>query len=170
MTDVKPTSIIEGAIDQDETERVGDAYFDAIARRDVDAAVALWRTGGRENVRGQVDTTAPEGVREFLSGLFGPFPDLAFEVVEKTIQDDRGSYRWKATGTFDIHGIIHAAEAVLGQPVPYTVSPRRPGDPAELVAAVAKARRVLNWQAGNSDLDQVISSAWNWYVKDRGRT
>lgn len=49
-------------------------------------------------------------------------------------------------------------------------SRRATRDPAELVAAVAKARRVLNWQAGNSDLDQVISSAWNWYVKDRGRT
>ena len=101
MTDVKPTSIIEGAIDQDETERVADAYFDAIARHDVDAAVALWRAGGRENVRGQVDTTAPDGVREFLSGLFGPFPDLALRrSSRRRSQDDRAAYRWEATGTF----------------------------------------------------------------------
>lgn len=100
MTDVKPTSIIEGAIDQDETVRVADAYFDAITRRDVEAAVALWRPGGRENVRGQVDTTAPDGVRDFLNGLFGPFPDLVFTIVEKTVQDDRAAYRWQATGTF----------------------------------------------------------------------
>jgi len=69
-----------------------------------------------------------------------------------------------------VKDVLDAAGRVAGKPVPHRMSPRRPGDPAELVAAVAKARRVLNWQAGNSDLDQVISSAWNWYVKDRGRT
>lgn len=100
MTDVKPTSAIEGAIDADETERVADAYFDAINRRDIAAAVAMWRPGGRENVRGQVDTTAPDGVREFLGGIVGPFPDFEFEVVERTIQDDRAAYRWQAKGTF----------------------------------------------------------------------
>ena len=45
MTDVQPVSIIEGAIDDEATERVADAYFDAIARHDLDAAVALWRDG-----------------------------------------------------------------------------------------------------------------------------
>lgn len=100
MTDVKPTGALEGAIDAEETERVADAYFDAINRSDIDAAVAMWRPGGRENVRGQVDTTAPDGVREFLSGIVGPFPDFAFEVVEKTVQDDRAAYRWQARGTF----------------------------------------------------------------------
>jgi glyoxylase-like metal-dependent hydrolase (beta-lactamase superfamily II)/predicted ester cyclase len=100
MTDVQPASIIDGAIDEAETERVADAYFDAIARRDTEAAVALWRPGGRENVRGQVDTTAPQGVRDFLNGIFAPFPDFAFTVVEKTVQDDRAAYRWTATGTF----------------------------------------------------------------------
>ena len=39
-------------------------------------------------------------MRDFLNGLLGPFPDLAFEVVEKTVQDDRAAYRWHATGTF----------------------------------------------------------------------
>jgi predicted ester cyclase len=100
MTDVMPASAIQGAIDADETERVADEYFEAINRRDVEAAVAMWRPGGRENVRGQVDTTAPDGVREFLGGIVGPFPDFAFEIVEKTIQGDRAAYRWQATGTF----------------------------------------------------------------------
>jgi len=100
MTDTRPVSIIEGAIDAEETARVADAYFDAISRREVEEAVALWRPGGRENVRGQVDTTAPDGVRDFLGGLFGPFPDLVFEIVERTVQDDRAAYRWQATGTF----------------------------------------------------------------------
>ena len=65
--------------------------------------------------------------------------------------------------------VLDAAGRIAGRPVPYRMSPRRSGDPAELVAAVGKARQVLNWQAGNSDLDQIISTAWNWYAKDRKR-
>ena len=83
-----------------DTARVAAAYFEALRERDLDAAVALWAPGGRENIRGQVDATAPDGVREYLGGLFASFPDFAFEVVETTVQDDRAAVRWKATGTF----------------------------------------------------------------------
>lgn len=80
--------------------KVADAYFDAIARHDLEAAVALWAPGGREHVRGQVDTVAPEGVRAFLGGLLAAVPDLRFEVVAKTVQRERVAVRWVATGTF----------------------------------------------------------------------
>lgn len=83
-----------------EAEEVGRAYFAAIADRDVERAVALWLPGGRENVRGQVDTTAPEGVREFLGGLLAAMPDSRMHVESVTAQDDRVAIRWKATGTF----------------------------------------------------------------------
>ena len=66
-----------------------------------------------------------------------------------------------------VKDILDAAARVTGKPVPHRMSPRREGDPAELVAAVGKARSVLNWQAGNSGIDQVLASAWNWHVKDR---
>ena len=65
--------------------------------------------------------------------------------------------------------VLDAAGRVVGKPVPYRMSPRRAGDPAELVAAVGKARKVLNWQAGNIDLDEIIATAWNWYAKDAKR-
>ncbi len=79
---------------------VAGEYFAAIARHDLDAAVALWAPGGLENVRGQVDTTAPEGVRAFLGGLLAAVPDLEFEVVETTSQASRVAVRWRARGTF----------------------------------------------------------------------
>ena len=68
-----------------------------------------------------------------------------------------------------VREVLDAAARVAGKPVPHRMSPRRAGDPAELVAAAGKARSLLNWQAGNSDLDQIISSAWNWYVKESRR-
>jgi glyoxylase-like metal-dependent hydrolase (beta-lactamase superfamily II)/predicted ester cyclase len=79
---------------------VAHAYFEAIGKRDLDAAVALWKPGGRENVRGQVDTTAPEGVREFLGGMLAALPDAHVEVVSQTTEDDRSIVQWQATGTF----------------------------------------------------------------------
>ena len=75
-------------------------YFDALAKRDVDAAVACWKPGGLERLIGQGDLIAPEGVRDYFSGLFAAFPDFAFEVLDTTTQRERCSVRWRATATF----------------------------------------------------------------------
>jgi hydroxyacylglutathione hydrolase len=88
-------------VDQDNsTEDVARRYFEAIAARDVDAAVALWAPGGRENVRGQVDVTAPEGVRAFIGGLIGAMPDLNMEVLVTTTEGERCAVQWRIVGTF----------------------------------------------------------------------
>lgn len=79
---------------------VAKAYFAAVAARDVEAMVACWAPGGRENVRGQVDTTAPDGVREYFTGLFAAVPDLEFRVLTTTVQKERAVVRWELLGTF----------------------------------------------------------------------
>jgi hydroxyacylglutathione hydrolase len=81
-------------------ESVARRYFEAIAARDLDGAVALWADGGRDNVRGQVDVLAPEGVREFLAELLDAVPDLDFQVVSTTTEDDRCAVQWSLSGTF----------------------------------------------------------------------
>ena len=81
-------------------EEVARAYFAAIGDHDVERAVALWRPGGRENVRGQIDAVAPEGVREFLGGMLGAMPDATLEVVGVTPCRNEVAVRWRATGTF----------------------------------------------------------------------
>src|SRR5579875_825964 len=75
-------------------------YFDALAKRDLDAAVACWKPGGVERLIGQGDLTAPEGVRDYFAGLFAAFPDFRFEVIDTTTQRQRCSVRWRATATF----------------------------------------------------------------------
>src|SRR4051812_7731619 len=82
------------------TKAVATAYFEAINRRDVEAMVALWKPGGREFIRGQVDTTAPDGVRAFFTELFGAAPDFDLQVQDMVVQKDRVAVRWRATGTF----------------------------------------------------------------------
>jgi glyoxylase-like metal-dependent hydrolase (beta-lactamase superfamily II) len=82
------------------TEAVALRYFEAIAARDVDSAVAFWAAGGREHVRGQVDVAAPEGVRAFIGGLMEAMPDMKMEVVGTTTEGERCAVQWKITGTF----------------------------------------------------------------------
>jgi glyoxylase-like metal-dependent hydrolase (beta-lactamase superfamily II)/predicted ester cyclase len=81
-------------------EAVARRYFEAIDARDLETAVSLWAEGGRENVRGQVDTVAPEGVREFIGGLIDAVPDLHMEIISTTTEDDRCGVQWRMTGTF----------------------------------------------------------------------
>jgi len=83
-----------------EAEAVARRYFAAIDAHDLEAAVALWAPGGRENVRGQVDVTAPEGVRAFIGDLLGAMPDLKFELASTTTEDERCAVQWRLTGTF----------------------------------------------------------------------
>ncbi len=82
------------------TRTVAKTYFEAIARRDVDAMVACWRPGGREFIRGQVDTTAPDGVRAFFTELFAAVPDFDLQVEDMVVDKGRAAVRWRATGTF----------------------------------------------------------------------
>lgn len=67
------------------------------------------------------------------------------------------------TGTGrSVREVIDAARRVTGKQVPATERPRRPGDPAALVAAVERARSVLGWRATRSSLEEIIQSAWRW--------
>jgi hydroxyacylglutathione hydrolase len=81
-------------------EAVARRYFAAIDARDLELGVSLWAEGGRENVRGQVDVLAPEGVREFIGELIGAVPDLNMEVVSTTSEGERCGVQWRLTGTF----------------------------------------------------------------------
>jgi len=83
-----------------EAETVARRYFEAIDAHDVESATAMWASGARENVRGQVDVLAPEGVREFIGELVGAMPDLNMQVVSTTAEGERCGVQWRLTGTF----------------------------------------------------------------------
>ena len=62
--------------------------------------------------------------------------------------------------------IIAAAERVLGVKVPYTVGPRRAGDPPSLVADSSRLKAAFGWSPRHSDLETIIRTAARWQ-KDR---
>ena len=68
------------------------------------------------------------------------------------------------TGTpHSVKAVIDAVGRVAGRPVPFTVGPRRPGDPSTLFAANDAIRSALGWQPRYADLDAIVGTAWNWF-------
>jgi hydroxyacylglutathione hydrolase len=82
------------------TTRVARAYMRAITEHDLDAAVACWQPGGRDTIHGQIEMTAPEGLRAYFAALFAAFPDLRFQEVSATTEGDRCTIRSRMTATF----------------------------------------------------------------------
>jgi UDP-glucose-4-epimerase GalE len=65
-----------------------------------------------------------------------------------------------------VQQVISAVEKATGKKVPRKVVPRRAGDPPALVANPAKAQALLHWKA-ERDLENVVSTAWNFMEKHR---
>ncbi|KRN94488.1 UDP-galactose 4-epimerase [Pediococcus stilesii] len=66
---------------------------------------------------------------------------------------------------FSVKQMVEAARIATGEKIPAKIAPRRPGDPDSLIAASAKARKVLNWNPQYDDVKEIIKTAWNWTKK-----
>lgn len=64
---------------------------------------------------------------------------------------------------FSVKEVIEAARRVTGHPIPVEIKPRRPGDPARLVASSGRARAQLGWQPKYPKIEEIIASAWRWH-------
>ena len=63
---------------------------------------------------------------------------------------------------FSVREVIDAGRTVTGHPIPAKESPRRAGDPPKLVAASAKIREVLGWEAEKPEIETMVADAWEW--------
>ncbi len=66
---------------------------------------------------------------------------------------------------FSVRDVIESARRVTGHPIPAEIHPRRPGDPAVLVAGSEKAIRELSWKPRYTSLDEIVRTAWIWHQK-----
>ena len=66
---------------------------------------------------------------------------------------------------FSVREIIEVAKKITNRKMDIEIQSRRKGDPAELIADNQKIKSELNWKAKHSDLDKIISSAWQWEQK-----
>lgn len=63
---------------------------------------------------------------------------------------------------YSVLEVLESVKRVSGVNFDVRLSPRRPGDPAGIVAASAKIRSTLGWEPKHDDLDQIVRQALAW--------
>jgi UDP-glucose 4-epimerase len=68
---------------------------------------------------------------------------------------------------YSVKEVLEASAKVVGHEIPAQHAPRRPGDPAALVASSEKLRREMGWNPRYNELSPIIASAWSWHHEDQ---
>jgi UDP-glucose-4-epimerase GalE len=61
-----------------------------------------------------------------------------------------------------VRDVVASVERVVGRKVPYTLGPRRAGDPAVLFASSERIKRDLGWTPRYEHIDTMVKTAWQW--------
>ena len=78
-------------------------------------------------------------------------------------ESDSLIYNLGSGNGYSVREVIETARRVTGHPIPAVELPRREGDSARLVASSEKIKRELGWKPEHDNLEEIISSAWNWH-------
>ncbi len=107
------------------------------------------------------DYPTPDGtcVRDYIH-----VNDLADAHIRAVERLEQGSISLNL-GTGIGHSVLEVMQSVertSGRPVPHRICPRRPGDPASLIAAAQHAQQELAWRPRYTDLDEIVRTALLW--------
>ena len=69
---------------------------------------------------------------------------------------------------FTVREVIESVQRVTGKTIRVENEPRRPGDPAVLVASSQMIQQELGWAPKHAELDDIVATAWTWQRKRRG--
>ncbi|MBF0105358.1 MAG: UDP-glucose 4-epimerase GalE [Deltaproteobacteria bacterium] len=76
-----------------------------------------------------------------------------------------GEYNLGNGQGFSVKEVIETARRITSHPIPADIVGRRAGDPAVLISSNEKAKRDLHWTPQYTSLEEMITSAFNWYSK-----
>jgi len=101
------------------------------------------------------DYPTPDGtcVRDYVH--VSDLADAHLLALDKLETESRLIYNLGNGQGFSVRELIESARRVTGHPIPAEVHPRRPGDPAVLVAGSEKAIRELGWKPRYTQLDEL---------------
>ena len=85
---------------------------------------------------------------------------LALGALEKR---DRMIYNVGSGNGFSVKEVIETARKVTGHAIPAFEHSRRPGDSARLVASPGKIKKELGWEPKHTNMQDILSSAWEWH-------
>ena len=86
---------------------------------------------------------------------------LALEELEK--EGASGIYNLGNGNGFSVRQVIEMIGKVTGVKIKTAESPRRPGDPAQLVASSEKIKAELAWDPEYPSLETIVETAWQWH-------
>ena len=88
---------------------------------------------------------------------------VAFHALSNRTEPQQLIYNLGNGVGFSVREIIEAARRVTGHPIPVVEEPRRPGDPAVLIASSRKIEQELGWRPEHTNIEAIVRSAWEWH-------
>lgn len=88
--------------------------------------------------------------------------DAHIAAIER-LDQPLGAMNLGTTNGFSVQQIVDAVESSTGRSLNVVHGARREGDPPQLIADSTRARDLLGWSPTHSTLDQMITSAWDWF-------
>ena len=119
--------------------------------------------GGSVSIYG-TDYDTPDGtcIRDYIH-----VTDLAQAHILALHQLEKGTvsgiYNLGNGNGYSVKEVIETTRKVTGKRVASMESPRRPGDPARLVASSEKIRKELGWAPKYPDIETIVETAWRWH-------
>ena len=109
------------------------------------------------------DYPTPDGscIRDYVH--VADLADAHLLALDALNEHDRLIFNLGNGSGFSVKEVIEAARKVTGHPIPAEVKPRRPGDPARLVASSEQAKQTLGWTPKRADIDVILHDAWAWH-------
>lgn len=110
------------------------------------------------------DFLTPDGtaIRDYVHVT--DLADAHVAALQQLLAGDAGGVFNLGTGRgYSVKQVLQAIERETGERLPNVMGSRRAGDPAELVADPARARRELGFTPSRSDLETIVRTAWAWH-------
>jgi UDP-glucose 4-epimerase len=124
--------------------------------------VAVGRRSELKVFGNDYDTPDGTGVRDYIH-----VSDLADAHVAALARLEEGaasmSLNLGSESGISVVEMLETARRITGRSIPATMTERRQGDPAKLVASAARAREVLGWRARRSDVETLVGTSWQAY-------
>jgi UDP-glucose 4-epimerase len=114
------------------------------------------------------DYDTPDGtcIRDYIH--VSDLAEAHVSAVEYLLNGGQSNVFNVGTGSgHSVREVLTAVEQVTGKKVPFTIGPRREGDPPRLVANSTKLQTALNWHPKRAELTKIVSDAWDFARKQK---
>jgi UDP-glucose 4-epimerase len=122
--------------------------------------VALGQKSNVEIYGNDYDTPDGTCIRDYIHIL-----DLSLAHILALGATASGLYNLGTGGGSSVREVIASCRKITGRKIETIEKPRRPGDPARLIASSEKIKDELGWRPQFQSLDAIIESAWKWHQK-----